>query len=183
MLSCLTRTSFTSVRRRAEFGNPRTVGLPGGRFSINSRQRPSERSRFIRRILRSCGWGPARAILATAQAWATESIKALTGEKHGPTWASSYPNGSIELLLTRETTMSCTQAFSARCGATARSAAFTRRPTAARRGSEFSTQTKNRAAPIWLWTRATPTNFSQPCGNIGAGRGFSNQADRAAGCT
>src|SRR5205807_1638037 len=71
---------------------------------------------------------------ATARRLATASTSPPMAERTGPTWVSRSPSGFPRLWLIRVTRMSFTSACRESCGATARSAASIRPPTAARVG-------------------------------------------------
>src|SRR2546421_4053144 len=116
------------------------------RFSTSSQSNRLARSRSIQETQKSFGSAPAKPGRATALQSATESINQRTAAKTGPIWVSGILNAlqrflSIQILMT--------QFMFARpenYGATAMSAAFTRRLTLERHGPGFSPEQISRPA-------------------------------------
>ena len=144
---------ISAVAARNEDGQDDRVRRRGERRRVDARStaarrssRSSTRARAVDRRDRHrpdatrarSGSAPARPGRATPSRSATASTSRPTTARRGRTWASPSPSASRGSSSTRRTATSSTPACPASCGATAPSAASTRRPTAARPGASCS---------------------------------------------
>src|SRR6266851_2800295 len=128
------------------YGNPRTAARHSSRFLTKRRRNPLARWPLIHKRRKRFGPEPAKRGRATACRSATASTSRRTAATVGPTWGCRIRSALRKLLSIRRTATRFTYACRENYGATAKTAAFTKRPTAAKAGAKFSRERISRPA-------------------------------------
>ncbi len=160
-------------------GRRPTPASPGSRSSTISARTPSASSPSTLATPRSSGWVPARTSADATSAGGMAFTVVGTAVTRGTGWVWRPRSTSARFSSTRGTVTSCWWRRRGRYGRLAASAAFTRRPMAARPGPRCSRSMSTPASPTWSTTPRTPT-WSTPRPTSGAGMsGRSSGAARA----
>ena len=143
------RRPSSSARRAAASGSRSTAARPSSRSSTGSRCSRSARSRSIRRTRRRSGSAPESRGCATPSRSATGSTSRPTTARPGGTWVFRTPStSSADRGHPKNGAIRSTPASPESSGATAPTAASTRRPTAGRTGRSCSRGPTSRPAAL-----------------------------------